>query len=83
MMATTIPDRSGDLSHHARIDPITKSVKITVEPSVDPMFLVEVFPKRSSTTGGLASDAAVWLKRLATLEPFTSAGTTENRNLFR
>ena len=66
MMATTMADRSGDLSHHARIEPMTRSVKISVEPSVDPMFLAEVFPNRSSTTRVLASDAAAWLKRLVT-----------------
>ena len=73
MMATTIPDRSGDLNHHARIEPITKRLKISVEPPVDPIFLAKVFPKRSSTTGGLASDVAAWLKRLATQQTFTCA----------
>jgi len=44
MIATTMAERSGDLSHHARKEPITNTANSAVEPTAGPMLLRELFP---------------------------------------
>ena len=65
-MATTIPERSGDLSHHATRAPITRSAHSNVELSVGPMAFGELFLKPVIHCTALAGVAGAWLKRVVT-----------------